>query len=66
MNNRISRRLDDLEQKQETRQAAPSVVIYDASVPGDAERKAAAAQQQAQISGSGNIDLILIPDNGRG
>jgi hypothetical protein len=65
MNNRIPKRLDALEQRQQTRQAASSVVIYDASVPGDAERKAAAAQQQAQNSGSGNIDLILIPDNGR-
>jgi hypothetical protein len=65
MNNRISKRLDDLEQKQETRQAVPSVVIYDASVPGDAERKANEARRQAQNEGSGNINLILIPDNNR-
>jgi hypothetical protein len=59
MNNKV-KRLDALEQRQQTRQAAPTVVIYDASVPGDAERKANEAR------GSGNIDLILIPDNGRG
>jgi hypothetical protein len=62
MNNRIPKRVDALEQRQQTRQAAPSVVIYDAGIPGDAERKANEARHQAQ---SGNIDLILIPDNNR-
>jgi hypothetical protein len=61
MNNK-AKRLDALEQRQQTRQAPSSVVIYDAGIPGDAEQKANEARRQA---GSGNIDLILIPDNGR-
>ncbi len=57
----IENRIKKLEQQNGEVERPDNVIIYNANIPSDLERK-----RQAAIEKDGMRSLIFIPDNGRG